>query len=123
MSKGVISTHKSKKVQDTKQVNIIHILKNRQYTRQKFEDTKGVNRSRKSRERQHNGQQLKATKGIIKIHKWKKNCQHNKLTIEDKSTNNDLKPLHRKIRKVFEDVKGGNQYPSIEEGQTIQWPG
>ena len=78
---GVIRSRKSKedrqhncqKVEDTKQVNIIHILKNRQYTRQKFEDTKGVNRSRKSRERQHNGQQLKATKGIIKIHKWKKN--------------------------------------------------
>jgi hypothetical protein len=76
-----------------------------------LEDIKGASTFCKSKDIQYNGQKIKDTKGVIKTHKSKKDRQHNEQRKEDKSTNNYLKPLRRKIRTVFEDVNGGNQDP------------
>ena len=63
--------------------------------REEFEDTKGVIRIHKSKkDRQHNGQkdkeELEDTKGVIRIHKSKKDRQHN----------------DQKDKEEFEDTKG-----------------
>jgi hypothetical protein len=75
-----------------------------------LEDTKGVIRIHKSKkDRQHNGQKdkevLEDTKGVIRIHKSKKNTQHNGQ--KDKEVLEDTKEVIRIHRFMDSDYPFG----------------